>query len=341
MADEARTKIVIETDAELAGAQFAAGALERDIGKAKALGESFEEAAAKLKTAKAAIADYASTHGRAINATKELADENTSLAQYTEDSLTPASWRSIRKTRRGRQRDREDRDPHRPARKLFALAEEQLPGLGEALKGAFAATPLEAAIGAVGAIVGAIVLYKRRVDELVVSLGGLQLPDLSPPDPTKIDEATKSYHAMADAIRDAKEAYNSAGEASDRYLARLKAETDQQKTLLEGRKALELAALEQNKASMTADQFATNKDAIDNRYARAGLGVDERDPARERGGEMLSQGHSISSARLPANAGRGTAAIHVAGSDDTVNLADLKAHGRRRRDSEKAGGQQR
>ncbi|MCX6896276.1 MAG: hypothetical protein NTZ16_12425 [Verrucomicrobia bacterium] len=56
--ENSNLNILIKTAAELAGAEQAAAALERDIGKAKALGQEYGHLEAKLKTARAAIAEY-------------------------------------------------------------------------------------------------------------------------------------------------------------------------------------------------------------------------------------------------------------------------------------------
>ncbi|MGA2556767.1 MAG: hypothetical protein ABSG04_10900, partial [Verrucomicrobiota bacterium] len=54
--------ITIKTPTELAGAAAAAEALERDIGKAKALGQEFGALEAKLASVKTAVKQYNDTH---------------------------------------------------------------------------------------------------------------------------------------------------------------------------------------------------------------------------------------------------------------------------------------
>jgi hypothetical protein len=118
----------------------------------------------------------------------------------------------------------------------------------------------------IAGIAGAFMIWKFRVDALAKSLTGLQVPELSPPDISKLSAAEQGWKKISDAIKDATKNYNSVSESADRHLKTLKDQHASEKQLLEvlKQKALEGARTEWQKDSIKSD-FQNRRKAMDDR----------------------------------------------------------------------------
>lgn len=89
--ENSNLNILIKTAAELAGAEQAAAALERDIGKAKALGQEYTHLEAKLKTARASIEQFKASQIGAGTAGVEAAQAATAATAADTEATKQAT----------------------------------------------------------------------------------------------------------------------------------------------------------------------------------------------------------------------------------------------------------
>jgi hypothetical protein len=175
----------------------------------------------------------------------------------------------------------------------------------------------------VAGIAGAFALWKMRVDELTRSLGGVELPNVDPQQIGHITAMATAYEQLAKAVGAAAEKYHSVDAASDRAIAKIKEQTEEEKKLLAALKGKELADLEAQKGGMSPDQYAAARGDIEQRYGAAGLHIDQVGTthtlfAKEQRRQRLE---ADSRAKMEE-----AAKIHVAGpEDDAKTEATLKA----------------
>jgi hypothetical protein len=119
----------IKTSAELAGAESAADALERQIGKAKALKQDYSALEAQLKTMRASIEEYKDVTKSETDAADELKRANDQLA----DSVHTVSRSEAELAEHAEHATISHRGLHKIAGELNHV----LPGLGEVMMVAF------------------------------------------------------------------------------------------------------------------------------------------------------------------------------------------------------------
>lgn len=147
---------------------------------------------------------------------------------------------------------------------------EEFPGLAHVAK--MALNPIVLVVAGIGA---AFAIWKARVDALVVSLGGVEMPDLSDDSVKRVGAMAKAYEDFAEALRKTVEAYNSVDSASKRDDERIDAEEKRHKKLLESQKNLALARLEAAKASMKPGEYERAKAGIEDTFESMGVKDDE------------------------------------------------------------------
>ena len=183
----------------------------------------------------------------------------------------------------------------------------------------------------VAAAASAFAIFKYRVDEATRSMTAFVLPDLDEQKIGRVNAMATAWNSFKEAFEGAVKGYNSVGEAADRAMKKMETQLEQQKKLLEGSKALELANLERDKASMSEADYVKSKLSIEDRYAAAGLKGDEYSKQAKISGEyekaMLLQ--QDADRKLKESAG-----IKVPSPDDE---ASLTASYQKNADAAKAG----
>ncbi len=146
-------------------------------------------------------------------------------------------------------------------------------GLGQAFPelGHLAHLALNPMVFTVAGISGAFLLWKTRVEALTESLSRLRLPDLGPQTVSKVSAMAEAQQKIADAVRNARESYNAIDSVHQRYVARLQEELGLQRSLLEAKKAHDLATLESNKGGMSVTEYQSRRLGIEKAYSNAGL----------------------------------------------------------------------
>jgi hypothetical protein len=176
---------------------------------------------------------------------------------------------------------------------------------------------------AIAGIAAGFALWKARVDGLTATLSGVEFKGVGPADIARVNAAADAWKNLTEAVGAAAEAYNAAGAASDRHTARLNEEREAQKRLLQAQKATAMAELESRKAGLSDADYARQKIAIEDRFAAAGVQIDERgrrDQTAEKFRRMANL-RSQSEAKL-----REAAGIRINDAQgDSANEAALKA----------------
>lgn len=162
---------------------------------------------------------------------------------------------------------------------------------------------------AVAGIAAGFAIFRDRVEGLKNTLAGIQLPDLSPPDPKQVDVNKEAWDNLANAIGKAIAKYNSAEESSERTSKRIAEEYEYRKKILELMKQGELAG-----ANTPAE-----REAIEQRYSSASS-VEDKLHARKVEAETLRE---IVNLTIEAEAKERIAAQAKITSDR--NIADLEA----------------
>ncbi|HLH53450.1 MAG TPA: hypothetical protein VKY92_07530, partial [Verrucomicrobiae bacterium] len=127
----------------------------------------------------------------------------------------------------------------------------------------------------VAGITAAFALWNYRMKELTALFGNVELPDITPTKVGHVNAAAEAWKNYGEQIRKAAEAYESVDAAADRHAKKMTEETERQKKLLDANKGLELAQLEGAKGSMSEGEYESKRLQIENRYAAAGLKIDE------------------------------------------------------------------
>lgn len=187
---------------------------------------------------------------------------------------------------------------------------EEFPMLAHVAK--MALNPIAFIVAGIG---GAFAVWKYRVDELSRALSGVELPDVSEAKIGHINAMTQAWNGFAAALNKTVEAYNSVDAAADRAAKGLTAEEERKKKLLAANKALELSELEKKKASMGAGEYETKRLAIEDKYAKAGIAVDEEAKIRQLAAKDKQRRDLITDAHRKTIEASG---IHVASPEDDV-----------------------
>lgn len=95
--------------------------------------------------------------------------------------------------------------------------------------------PLGIVLGLVVAIGSALFIWSKHIQAIADGMAGLKLPDLEPPDISRLSAQEEGWKKIADAIRNAKDEYNSVSAAANRYEDALKDQHELEKKLLEQR----------------------------------------------------------------------------------------------------------
>ena len=195
---------------------------------------------------------------------------------------------------------------------------EEFPELAHIAK--MALNPIVLVVAAIGA---GFAIFKYRVEEATKAMAGFELPDLSEAKVGQITAAAEAMKAYAEALRSTLAAHNSVNAAADRYLVKIKAETEEKKKLLAADKGLELAKLEQAKGTMSVADYEAAKLGIEGRYAKAGIAADKSGKEHE----LQEKARRAANLLIDAQAKQTAAnAIKVASADkDAQNEGDLKA----------------
>jgi len=220
----------ITTPAELAGAQAAADALERQIGKAKALKQDYSELQKQLDTVKTSL------------------KENTAASATEGDALADAGKQTDKLTIKKRELSESIR-----------LLTRQFPLLGEVAHVVF--NPISAAIFG---IIGAFEIWITKIKEATVVFGGVKMPDLT----SGIQDAENlsfAWDKVAHAVADADRAFDSAKAVHDRNLAAINAELKAVKDLIAAIKEKAIADLDIQRAAgqLTPAEYAAHKAMIE------------------------------------------------------------------------------
>ena len=158
------------------GAEDAVETLERQIGKAKALGKDYSQLESQLKQARAAIDEFKQSGQASEGETEQLSTATEKL------TLKHADLKSMLKG-----------------------AAAEFPLLGRL--GQLALNPIA---GAVAAITAGYALWRRRIEETAAALQSLELPDLSTNHIGMVSAATTAWQGYGDAVRRAREELASA-----------------------------------------------------------------------------------------------------------------------------------
>ena len=129
---------------------------------------------------------------------------------------------------------------------------------------------------AVAAAASAFAIWKMRVDEAVNALGGFEMPDISDRKIGQVTAMAEAWKSFKEAFEGAVKGYNSVEQAADRAIKRMEHEAELQKKILEARKKLELAWLEENKTSMKPADYEKAKLDIEDRFASEGRSDDKK-----------------------------------------------------------------
>ena len=219
----------ITTVAELAGAEAAADALERQIGKAKALKQDYSELQKELDTMRGSIAE------------SKAAMEANSEASAVEGKETE-------KLRLGK----------RDLSEAIRGVTREYPMLGEVARAAF--DPL---VLAIFGIIEAFNIWKERIATLTEALGGIELPDLG----SHIEEANnvaQAYDGVAKAVKKVDEEYDGAASVYERMATAAQAQLKATTALITALKDKAVAELDIEKSggNMSEAEYAAKKSRI-------------------------------------------------------------------------------
>src|ERR1035437_387474 len=203
----------ITTSAELAGAEAAADAIERNIGKAKALKQDYSALDAQLKTVRESIDEAKKAH---VGSGEAMTEEGFFTKKLT------LGKRELSESLRGLTR--------------------QYPMLGEVARTVF--NPI---VMATFGIIEAFTIWKSRVDTLVAALGGIELPDLGE-HITQAENVATAYHGIAEAVEAADVQFDSAASIFERAAKATAAQLAATKLLITAIKEKALAELDIEKA---------------------------------------------------------------------------------------------
>jgi hypothetical protein len=244
----------ISTHAELAGAQALATELERNIGKAKALGQDFSELQRKLDAVNQSMKDYASTQ-------TDLTAAGNGVINVTEED--------IKKMDEARESTSRLEVSKRELHHIIGELTRKFPLLGEVARAAL--NPL---VFILVAPIAAFELFKKRVDDATDALSDVQMPDLT----TGIEQAKQlgeKWNGIADAIARANTNFNSPDGIFKRSLDSVDQELESKKKLLEVNKEQALANLGLGKSSMTPEQYELNRAGVENYYTQKGFEAEQ------------------------------------------------------------------
>jgi hypothetical protein len=291
MGDEREFKIRIVTDASsaVAGGAQTAKSLE---GVAEATKKAADEtqryqqalqkmaetqAAGQTKTVSAedqSMLDKAAQRKKAIEerralttqADKDIAD-GVKVVSRAESDLAIAEAEAAKKTVEG---DSEVFASKKQLKEAVKGLREEFPLLAHVAH--LAMNPITFVVAGIGA---AFAIWKARVDGLVQSLAGVQLPDLSEAQVERVHAMATAYSDFAEAMRKAVEAYESVDAAAARDDKRIDAEMERNKKLLESQKNLALSKLEADKASLKPGEYERAKSDIEDFYESIGIKEDQ------------------------------------------------------------------
>lgn len=232
--------------------------MDRDAHEAKA---SAAQLAIDNKNAAAALRGAGAAADNAGQALDETAASTQDLAEYNLDALNPALEHYTKATEEGTAATDKDFISKKQAKDAVKGLAGQYPELAALARLALNPITLATTAGA-----SAVAVYNARVRELTASFAGVELPNLETLSPVKINEQAEAWAALAESVGKAVAAYNGVAESSDRATKAIAKQAEQQKKLLAANKNLELAG------ATTPEQ----KTEIEDRYAAAGLRVDEK-----------------------------------------------------------------
>ena len=125
-------------------------------------------------------------------------------------------------------------------------------------------------------IVAAFEIWHRRVEELTVSLGGIEMPDIADEKVGRVTHMVNAWQAFNEALRQTVEASNSVSAASEKTIKHIEEEAKQKEKVLQADKTIELARLEANRSSMTEAAYDVARLQIQERYAKAGVAQEQQ-----------------------------------------------------------------
>lgn len=263
MGDNQKTlDILIRTRGELAGAKEVEASLERDIGKAKALGNT--EELKKLTPQLDSVREAIKKNGVAM-----------------EESLVEGEKENISL--------REKREAIRALTTSF-------PGLREAA--IFALNPMTLALFGLG---GAWELFNKRVEMAEETLGALEMPDLGG-DIESAKNLAQAWDGVHQAVAAALEKYNSAEGIFNRAKTAIQDELKLTKDLLDAEKQKALADLELNKDQMGPAAYAARKNQIENAFGKKNTDAERQAEQQELARKVEEQANAAITARNKLNA---------------------------------------
>ncbi len=220
----------IKTTAELAGAEAAADAIERQIGKTKALQQDSSGLQAQLTTMRASIAEATAAH---VASGAEIGKES-----WLTKKLTLGKF-ELRESIRGVTR--------------------QYPILGEIAQAVF--NPM---VLSIFGVIEAFNIWNTRVNTLTAALGGVELPDLGE-HIIAAKNTAQAYDGIAKAVTGADEAFDSAAAAFERQSKATQAQLTATKALIDAEKQRSLAELDIEKSGgkMSEADYAARKSRIE------------------------------------------------------------------------------
>ncbi len=176
----------ITTTAELAGAEAAADALERQIGKAKALKQDYSGLEAQLKTMRGSIDEYKTATAAQTAAAEEEKRANEQLA----DSYHEVSRSEAEMAEKGEKAELSHRQMFRVAGELNRI----LPGLGELMMVAF--EPVIAPLIILAGLFAGLVEHIKSVREEMAKMAEANI------DVSRITDGTEAMEAQLDVMRE-------------------------------------------------------------------------------------------------------------------------------------------
>lgn len=201
--------------------------------------------AAAANKAEAEINNLSKATAEQTAAQEEL---NKSVKKYTSEEINEL----LKKNAAGTLSHKEMKDAIKGVSQAF-------PELGH-----FAHMALNPITFSVAGITASFLIWKQRVEALTVSLGGIQMPDISEDAIARIERSTIALQNQATAADAAKKAWGDAGAVMARYSAALDAAAANAKKILDAQKNLELS------------QAKTPSEILDieSRYGAAGVALD-------------------------------------------------------------------
>ena len=273
-------KYTISTEAELAGANSAADALEKQIGRAKALKQDYSELQKQLDTVKASITEYNNVAAKQSALEQEISQRvqaggiaRKKINDQIADSVHTVSQEEIEAATKTADVDTEAVSSKTRIREALHGLGLEFPMLHRVGKWALNEIGL-----AFASVAGAVAIWTAKLREAREEEERIELPDFQI---EQVNQASVAWNGLAAARTAANEAFSSASGIYGRAITELREILELQKQQLEAEKKKALTDLELKKGDMTPEAYAAARGQIEGIFAQAGTKATQTERQQE------------------------------------------------------------